>query len=342
MNAKTIGTFMAGGAALAGALVALLAAPAQARADEDINAWGKPDFEGGDAAKVAIWRDDDGWHIRFTTAGKQRQYTGFIGTPDGHFTDVTFVRKERGDWARINAAEKRLTFDVSVKGGVDGFDFRSHSTEFRFHVTIDGREVPDRVLIGKNNRNPSKIPFVLTKWESHPRGDGPGKGPGPGPGAGPDHPPGKGGGAGPARGDGPDEDINAWGKPDFERGDAFKVALWRDGDGWHLRWTTAGKKRHFTGWVGTPDGQFTNVDFVRKDRRDWARVNGAEKRLVFDTVTEGGIDGFDFRSNSEHFTFAIWIDGKEERDRVFIGANNRNPSRIPFILTKWESHPRGK
>ena len=53
---------------------------------------------------------------------------------------------------------------------MDGFDFRSNSGHFTFQLLIDGREMPNRIFIGKNNRNPSKLPFTLTKWESHPRG----------------------------------------------------------------------------------------------------------------------------------------------------------------------------
>jgi len=315
--------------ALTGALTFAGCRTARA-AEEDINAWGKPDFEQGDAAKVGLWRDDDGWHIRWTTAGKKRKFSGYITASGGEFTKIQTVKKERGDWAAVTGNDKRLLFSTETDGGVDGFDFRTDSPRLSFTVVIDGKEHPDRVFIGKNNRNPASIPFTLEKWDSQPRGDGK-----------PDAPKpdeyGVGGGAPAAAA----EDINAWGKPDFEKGDVMKVALWRDDDGWHLRWTTAGHKHKFAGWVRTPGGEFTQITFVRKERSDWAAVKGNDKRLWFSTETDGGVDGFDFRTDSPALTFSISIDGKEVTDRIFIGKNDRNPKANPFTLEKWESQPRG-
>jgi hypothetical protein len=328
---------MAAAAVLTG-IVAL--APAPARADEDINAWGRPDFEKGDVVKVALWRDDDGWHIRWTTAGHKHRFSGWIGAREGEFTAIRAVRVERGDWARVSPNDKRLVFDTTTDGGVDGFDFRSDGKQFTFKVEVDGEDRPERVFIGKNERNPKGIPFTLDKWESHPRGEGDrerdrdrdrDRG-----GAAP--PAGPGGGMGAV--DGPSEDVNAWGKPDFEKGDVVKVALWRDDDGWHIRWTTAGHKHRFSGWIGAAEGEFTAIRAVRQERGDWARVSPNDKRLLFDTETDGGVDGFDFRSDGKRLTFKIEVDGEARTERVFIGRNDRNPSRMPFALDKWESQPR--
>ena len=157
-------------AILAGvAAVAAVLAPS-ARADNDINAWGKPDFEKGDVHRAAIWRDDDGWHIRWTTAGKPHEFSGWISTPGGEFTKIVMVGKEKNDWARVSPKDRKLVFETRTEGGVDGFDFRSDSKELTFQLLMDGRELPEQILIGANDRHPPKLPFTLDKWESHPRG----------------------------------------------------------------------------------------------------------------------------------------------------------------------------
>ena len=38
-----------------------------------------------------------------------------------------------------------------------------------FNLLIDGSGTPARIVVGANNRRPSKMPFTITKWESHPR-----------------------------------------------------------------------------------------------------------------------------------------------------------------------------
>ncbi len=328
-------------ALVAAVLVALgFASPAPVLADEDINAWGKPDFEGGEGLGAALWRDDDGWHLRFTTKGKQHSFSGWVGTPDGHFTNVVFIRPERGDWARINPADKRVVFDVNVKGGVDGFDFRSNSAHFTFQILIDGREMPGRIFIGKNGRNPSKLPFALTKWESHPRGGGtpvppmpppPPPPPPPTPPPPPPPPP-----TPPPPPSGNVDNFNAWGKPDFRPGRELEIAIWRDDDGWHIRWTTAKRQRRFSGWISTPDGHFTDITMVRRERVDWAYVTPSDRRLVFDTMTNEGVDGFDFRSHSSEFKFNVLIDGREMPGEVSIGRFSQHPSRMPFTILKWD------
>jgi hypothetical protein len=83
------------------------------------------------------------------------------------------------------------------------------------------------------------------------------------------------------------------GKPAFAAGEAKGYYIWADGDGWHIRWTTKGKKHTFSGSVWC-DGAVTYFTAVSREKKDYIKKTG-RNRFRFDTVVAGGKDGVDFR-----------------------------------------------
>lgn len=60
------------------------------------------------------------------------------------------------------------------------------------------------------------------------------------------------------------------GRPTFAEGESLSYYVWRDGDKWHVRWTTLGKLRSFTGSVEAEGGRikrFERVDVWRETIR---------------------------------------------------------------------------
>ncbi len=130
----------------------------------------------------------------------------------------------------------------------------------------------------------------------------------------------------------------AWGKPDIPPGSPVNYQIWRDRDGWHMRWTSSVKLRHFTGKIISPDGEVVLVRRVGKEQGDIIRKEGGT--IVFNAHTKGGWDGFDFVVYGRRIVFDLQIDGHYLPQRVFVGGNAANPSHLPFSIYKAPA-PRG-
>lgn len=109
--------------------------------------------------------------------------------------------------------------------------------------------------------------------------------------------------------------------------------LWVDADGvWHLRSTTAGLKRRFQGRIRPAAGvTLTIAETTASEWKDGVALQGAD--LVFDLITKGHQDGFDFRaSGSDCLEFDLRIDGDGNPNRIYIGKDNRTPTNSHFTI----------
>jgi len=161
------------------------------------------------------------------------------------------------------------------------------------------------------------------------------------------------------------------GRPAFGEGVDLGYYLWRDdGDTWHVRWTTMGQQRRFTGAVTAEGGELKNLKridveserkviyagrpahVVRGPRGRVVGVKGGratvvatkeqdhvekdgDNRIVFAALTDNDIDGFDFKvdKNVTTLRFVLSIDGQERPGSVEIGANNTKPGRPPLFVS---------
>ncbi len=160
------------------------------------------------------------------------------------------------------------------------------------------------------------------------------------------------------------------GKPDFSKGDETSYYVWRDGDEWHVRWTTNGTAHRFNGSVMSEGGELKSLKridveseskvvrsgrpghVVRGPRGRVVGVRGGrapvvvnreqdkiekdgDKRIHFLSVNDGDIDGFDFKvdKNVMSLKFALEIDGKPAPKRIEIGNSNSKPSGDPFSVS---------
>lgn len=160
------------------------------------------------------------------------------------------------------------------------------------------------------------------------------------------------------------------GKPDFSKGDETSYYVWRNGDEWHVRWTTNGTAHRFNGSVLAEGGELKSLKridveaeskvvrsgraphVVRGPRGRVVGVRGGrapvvvnreqdkiekdgDKRIHFLSVNDGDIDGFDFKvdKNVTSLKFALEIDGKPAPKRIEIGNSNSKPSGDPFSVS---------
>lgn len=160
------------------------------------------------------------------------------------------------------------------------------------------------------------------------------------------------------------------GKPDFSKGDEISYYVWRDGDEWHVRWTTNGTIHRFNGSVLSEGGELKSLKridvesesrvvrsgraphVVRGPRGRVIGVGGGrapvvvnreqdkiekdgDHRIHFLSSNDGDIDGFDFKvdRNVTSLKFALEIDGKPAPRRVEVGKSNAKPSGDPFVVS---------
>ena len=156
------------------------------------------------------------------------------------------------------------------------------------------------------------------------------------------------------------------GRPAFEEGGGRGYFVWRDGDTWHVRWTTQGPSHQFTGTVQAAGGTIESLKRVDLDeelrvvrpgapahfvRGPFNRLRGVapgrpavvttrttdhvdkidDHLIRWTTITGSDIDGFDFKAKgAERLTFDLKIDGVSRAMDVEVGKDNAHPSANPF------------
>lgn len=123
---------------------------------------GKPNFAPGESKGYFIWRDPQGWHIRWATKGQQRVYSGSI-TSDAPFTACEGTAQGHDDAVAL-AAPHLIRFESRSSGGVKGLDFslEERATKLSFDLQMDGAPVePEWVRLGYRGNRPPGVPFTV-------------------------------------------------------------------------------------------------------------------------------------------------------------------------------------
>ncbi|MEK6325461.1 MAG: hypothetical protein AABN33_27790 [Acidobacteriota bacterium] len=158
---------------------------------------GRPVFaEGGDLGYY-IWKEGEKWKVRWTTRGPMRRFTGSVVAEGGELHDLKRIDLEEerrvlypgraprvwvGPRGRTHVGggrapvvverkqdiikkdgDKTIVFAAKTKDDLDGFDFKPDKkvTALRFVLEIEGKQMPQRVEIGKNNQKAPALPLVV-------------------------------------------------------------------------------------------------------------------------------------------------------------------------------------
>lgn len=158
---------------------------------------GRPAFAEGIDLGYYIWRDGDKWLVRWTTKGPNRKFTGSVVAEGGELHDlkridldeerkVLYPGRAPSVWVgprgrthvgggrapvvverKQDKIEKdgdhRIVFAAITSNDIDGFNFKVDKkvTTLRFILEINGRQMPQKVEIGKDNHKASTLPLVV-------------------------------------------------------------------------------------------------------------------------------------------------------------------------------------
>ena len=158
---------------------------------------GRPTFSEGAELGYYIWREGDKWKVRWTTMGPLRRFNGTVVAEGGDLHDLKRIELEEerrvlypgrapnvwvGPRGRTHVGggrapvvverkqdvikkegDRTIVFAAKTANDIDGFDFKVDKkvTALRFVMDIDGRKVPQRVEVGKNNQKLTSLPFEV-------------------------------------------------------------------------------------------------------------------------------------------------------------------------------------
>jgi hypothetical protein len=158
---------------------------------------GQPKFSEGTDLGYYLWRDGDRWHVRWTTKGVMRVFSGNVESIGGEVHKLKRIDVESeyrvlypgrprhvyvGPRGRLRVAPGRapvvaseaqdkidkendhtIVFNAKTNDDIDGFDFTvdDKATELRFSLHIGGNVVPNLIEAGKDNAHPRRDPLVV-------------------------------------------------------------------------------------------------------------------------------------------------------------------------------------
>lgn len=159
---------------------------------------GRPVFREGFDRGYYVWHEGHEWHVRWTTQGRLRNFTGQVIADGGDLKDLERVDLEReskvvrtgsrpvvvrGPRGRLHTERRPVTavvtrdldkvekdgdrairFNAKTDADIDGFDFEvdRHVTALRFVLEIDGQTREVDVEAGRNNAAPGGNPFTVS------------------------------------------------------------------------------------------------------------------------------------------------------------------------------------
>ncbi|GAH75844.1 unnamed protein product, partial [marine sediment metagenome] len=123
---------------------------------------------------------------------------------------------------------------------------------------------------------------------------------------------------------------NIKGRTEYNSGQFLGYVLWKQSDGFHLRWTTKASKTKisFQGKIICEDKVM-----ITKRVRPETEIDTREKNTIrWDTTLQGQEDGFGFRTPG-NFTVDLKIKKKKIKTKnIFLGPNLTQPESNPFTI----------
>jgi hypothetical protein len=117
------------------------------------------------------------------------------------------------------------------------------------------------------------------------------------------------------------------GEPVVEKKLGYRV--WHDQAGWHIRWSTYGNTRDFSGSIecNRPIESLHRLNLEPNDR-----VIRKPRMIRFNCRTANGVDGIDFNTDGDYLVLHLRIDGTTQRDLIHIGRYGWHPDGQRIVI----------
>ena len=130
---------------------------------------GEPEgLKGGVLECYKVWHNDNGWHVHVVNGkgSKDHHYQGTITVENGVMEDLhSHLAKINGVQAQWKLGPKKneVSRDFATPEKEDGINFRvsKSAVAIRLKLTIDGKNAPDRIFIGKRGDHPESTTFEV-------------------------------------------------------------------------------------------------------------------------------------------------------------------------------------
>ena len=126
-----------------------------------------------------VWHNDEGWHVRAVNAkgSRDHRYQGTITVENGVIEEMhSHLAKKNGAEAqwKHGAKKNEISWDFATPEKEDGINFKASkgASRITFKLTIDGKEVPEQVYVGKLCSHPESSSFTVA---AHPGENNPEK-----------------------------------------------------------------------------------------------------------------------------------------------------------------------
>ena len=123
------------------------------------------------------------------------------------------------------------------------------------------------------------------------------------------------------------------GRPKFGASQFSGYVVWKQLDGFHVRWTTEGSKAlNFQGKIISHD-KIKVTKTYSSESREGTKETGTNT-IEWNVQTKGRIDGFDFLTPG-NITIELRINKKKNKPKfIFLGPNMINPEKNPIEIVQ--------
>ena len=119
--------------------------------------------------------------------------------------------------------------------------------------------------------------------------------------------------------------------PSMKSGAPENYWVWHDGQGWHLRTTTAKNEHLFYGRVVSSTGEVKTVKAISQERNDEILLD--QGQVKFEFSTHGAMDGFDFTvPDGACVSFHLFVDKQDAKGKITVGASEKQPPSNHFKI----------
>ena len=128
---------------------------------------------------------------------------------------------------------------------------------------------------------------------------------------------------------------DAQGTPNIEKAGTTGAYVWVDDKGFHARFTTKKNELFFHGKVCAAEILSLDGYHVDDDARNKVEISDDKKCINIDMYNKQALNGLNFKAKGKKIEFRLKVGDQDlSANRIWVGANNKNPGSSPFTIDR--------